>query len=374
MTSMVSPMKRSAELASLRALSTMGLPAELFISTLLEMLHRIIPSLRNLFDWTDSKGNLIRYYFEGEIDHAVAAHYFAEFHNRKEADVMPTFQQAVTGRSIVLSAQQLDNSAFYRSGLYNEIWRPQGLHTRIEAIVKGSHGQPLGSLVLYRGKKDRCFTKANEILLGQVARYVRRGLEVPTAGIVAGNFVPRKDRHAMLSLNTDGQLLHLSGDAVRLLLMAQGGVTPENVSRPPKRDDFPILTMLLQQHLQASFLSQDAVRLSVDNAWGRFTFESVVLTPLASGTAPLIHVTIQQSEPIALSVHRAIDALPLTPSQREVCILLYNGGSTAEIASALNIARSTVADHIKKVYARLDVHSTLELTKLINERIGAPRS
>ena len=39
----------------------------------------------------------IRYYFEGLIDQRVAAHYFEEFHNRREGDVMPTSVRAVTG-------------------------------------------------------------------------------------------------------------------------------------------------------------------------------------------------------------------------------------------------------------------------------------
>ncbi len=93
-------MKFAAQMASLRALASMGLPAELFIPAALEMMHGIIPSLRNLFDWTDAQGNLIRYYFEGPIDPRIAAHYFEEFHNRREGDVMPTFRQAVTGRSV----------------------------------------------------------------------------------------------------------------------------------------------------------------------------------------------------------------------------------------------------------------------------------
>ena len=49
-------MKCSAQMASLRALSALGLPAELFIPAALEMMHGIIPSLRNLFDWTDAQG------------------------------------------------------------------------------------------------------------------------------------------------------------------------------------------------------------------------------------------------------------------------------------------------------------------------------
>ena len=115
----------------------MGLPAEIFIPALLEALHGIIPSDRNLFDWTDSEGQLVRYYFEGPVDHEINQHYFETFHNKREAEVMPSFREAVTGRAVVHSAEALDRPEFFRSALYNEIWRPQRLRTRTEAVVRG---------------------------------------------------------------------------------------------------------------------------------------------------------------------------------------------------------------------------------------------
>lgn len=363
-------MKRASEFAGLRSLSGMGLPPEIFIPAVLEALHGIIPSSRNLFDWVDANGNLVRYYFEGPIDHAIAAHYFEEFHNRREGEVMPTFRQAVNGRSVIRSAEELDHPGFFRSALYNEIWRPQGLHTRIEAVIKGVLGQPLGSLVLYRGEGERRFSREDEALLAQAARYVARGLEVPSAGLLGGDFVDRRDRRAVLSLSPDGELLHLSTDALKLLLLSHGGVTPDNVSRAPRREDFPTLSMLWQHHARSPGLSREGVTLTVENAWGRFVYESAPLAALAPDAPALIHVGICQQEPRGVSLRRAIESLPLSPAQREVCALLHSGRSTTEIAAALAVAPSTVADHVKKIYARLDVHSVHEMSARINQRIG----
>jgi hypothetical protein len=182
----------------------LGLTVEQFTSMALEFLHRVIPSFRNLFDWTDSQGNLIRYFFEGPIDHPIAAHYFQEFHSKREADVMPTFLRAVTGPSEVQGAHELETPSFFRSALCNEIWRPQGLHTRLEAVVKGRKGTPLGSLVLYRGKREQSFNRHDEQLLAQVARYVAHGIDNAPQGLASGDILSRHDRRVMLSLIFDG--------------------------------------------------------------------------------------------------------------------------------------------------------------------------
>ena len=57
-----------------------------------EALHLLVPSCRNLFDWTDAQGRLLRYCIEGPIDVALARLYFDEFHNRREAEAMLPFQ------------------------------------------------------------------------------------------------------------------------------------------------------------------------------------------------------------------------------------------------------------------------------------------
>ena len=352
-------MKHAAAIASIRSLCSLGLPGEQLIPALLEALHRFVPSSRNLFDWTDGRGNLVRYYFEGPIDAEVARHYFEEFHNRREAEAMPPFRQAVMGRASIRSAAELDNPRFFKSALYNEIWRPQGLHSRIEAIVRGSRAEPLGSLVLYRGPGDPAYSAADEALLAALVPYIARGLEAESA--LPREYVSRSDRRAVLSLDTDGRLLHLSEHAHKMLLLSQGGITPERASRTPDGADYPTIALLAEQIRRNQGASRRQVCVTVDNAWGRFVFEAEPLAAAAEPLAPAIHVSIQQLEPAAIGWRRALDALPLSVAQREVCTLLRAGYSQSEIAHALSVAPSTVADHVRKIYGKLDVHSVREL-------------
>ena len=361
-------MKQSAHVASIRALCGLGLPGEQLVPALLETLHHAIPSSRNLFDWTDSAGNLVRYFFEGPIDAEIARHYFEEFYNRREAEAMPAFREAVTGRATVRSAAELDNAAFFRSALYNEIWRPQGLHTRLEAIVKDARERPLGSLVLYRGKGDPPFTPRDERLLADMLPYIARGLQGEST--MALDFVPRRERRAVLSLAADGSITHLSDDAHKMLLLSHGGITPEAAGRRPAGGEFPTLALLADQIRSHERASRHQVALTVDNAWGRFVYEAEPLAPAAAGVAGAIHVSIQHQEPRIVAWRRALAGLHLSIAQTEVCALMRAGYTQQQIAAALSIAPSTVADHVKKIYNRLDVHSARELSARVDELIG----
>jgi DNA-binding CsgD family transcriptional regulator len=365
-------MKNSPALSALRALCQAGLPAEAFVPAALEALHGILPSYRNLFDWTDEAGNLVRYYFEGPIDHGVATHYFEEFYNRREAEVMPRFRQAIRATAGVRSAEELDNPLFFRSALYNEVWRPQGLHTRVEALVRNSCGRTLGSLVLYRAPGDPKFRRPEEKLLEQVSTYFARGLEEgerePDQLPGLAGYAPLPARKALVSIDSNGHLVQLSSDALKLLMLAHGGVTPASVSRCPRREDFATVSTLWQRH-QRGPAPYSADRLAtVENAWGRFVFESEPTLPVRAGDLPMLQIVVAQFEPRFVSVRRALNRLPLSPVQQEVCTLLHEGASQAHIARELKIAVTTVADHVRKIYAKLDIHSVAELTSRIAER------
>lgn len=368
--------KRSADLSRLRALGDMGLAPELFIPAALEELHHVIASSRNLFDWADASGRLSRYYFEGPIDPEINERYFAEFHNRREAEVMTPFSESLRGPAVVHGASDLDSPAFYRSALYNEIWRPQQLHSRIEAVVRDRCGLALGSLVLYRGPRERSFARFEEALLAQVVPYIARGLEAGAAAAGAEvEFSGRRGRSAALSLSADGELESLSPDALKLLLLAHGGVTPEAASRHPRREDFPALTTLWMQHGPPGDAGGGGrFTLAVRNAWGRFVFEASVLRPVEPGARPRWHVGIVHQEARGLALRRALRHLGLTPMQEQVCLQLHQGRAQAEIAGRVGVAPSTVADHVKKIYARLDVHSVRELDAVIERLLDEPEA
>ena len=67
-----------------------------------------------------------------------------------------------------------------------------------------------------------------------------------------------------------------------------------------------------------------------------------------------------------------IRCLSLTPAQKEIYLLLHGGYSQAEMATLLAVSPSTVADHVKKIYRPLDVHSAHELTGLIRRLARMP--
>jgi DNA-binding CsgD family transcriptional regulator len=363
-------MKHSAGLAALRALCQAGLPSEAFVPAALEALHGIVPSYRNLFDWTDDAGNLVRYYFEGPIDHGVASHYFQEFYNRREAEVMPQFRRAMHARTSVRSAEELDNPLFFRSALYNEVWRPQRLHARVEALVRNPRGRTLGSLVLYRAPGDPKFRRDEEKLLGHAAAYLAHGLEEGEHAQCVCDYSATAARKAFVSMDGHGQMVQLSSDALKLLMLAHGDVTPEAVSRSPRREDFPTINLLCRQHERSQGLGGEAKSVTVENAWGRFVFEPEPMTPVHAGDLPMLQVVVTQFEPRVVTVRRALDRLPLSPAQREVCALLHRGQSQAQIARALNVGMTTVADHVRKIYAKLDIHSVARLSARIGELAG----
>ena len=367
---MIAVMKHSGHSSRLRALAAIGLSEEAFVLAVLEAMHGAIPSSRNLFDWTDTNGQLTRYYFEGPIDHRINEHYFEAFHNKREGAAMPLFRDAVMGSAVVNSAEQIDRPEFFRSALYNEIWRPQRLHTRIEAVVRNGLGQPLGSLVLYRGPGERKFTREDEALLAQLVPYIARGLEHGKRVHTDGEYVAHPARRAVVVLGTDGELERLSPDALKLLLLSHGGITPAGASRRPRREDFATLTALWQLNQTAPSNGGPNVMLTVESSAGRFVFESCALRALEGDLLSALHVTVQHHEPRLVAIRRALDSLSLTPTQKEICVHLRGGHTQAEIAKIVGTSESTVVDHVKKIYGRLDIHSVQELCSLIQRLIG----
>jgi DNA-binding CsgD family transcriptional regulator len=59
----------------------------------------------------------------------------------------------------------------------------------------------------------------------------------------------------------------------------------------------------------------------------------------------------------------AVPGVQLSPRETEVLTLLASGHTNSEIASALNLSRSTVDRHIANIYAKLNVRNRAEATR-----------
>lgn len=353
----------------------MKLHPEVLIPAVLEALHGLVPSYRNLFDWTDEDGRLVRYFIEGPVDADIARLYFDEFHNRREAEVMPAFHTLRRAPPGVRGADELDHPAFYRSALYHEIWRPQGFHTRLEAVVRGPGGRLIGSLVLYREPGSARFTRDDERQLSALLPALAAALSSCGPAVADNRHVPSPEPPETLLLSLRGEVCHASPGAHRLLLMAEGGASRHNLSKPLDLLAGQLLPMLLSR-LQAQARTASwpvhapPPSITHETPAGQFVATGRLLRPLQPGPEPLAQVTLQRLEPHRVALERALRDLPLTPGQAAVCRDLVGGLSHAQISQHLGVAPTTVVDHVRKAYRALDVRSTLELRAVVEGRIA----
>lgn len=368
-------------LAAVRALCGLGLHAEVLVPAVLEALHAGVPSYRNLFDWTDSQGRLLRYFIEGPIDTRIAQLYFDEFHNRREAEAMPAFDSLRGCQAGVRSAAELDHCGFFNSALYQQVWRPQGFHTRLEAVLRGRQGQLLGSLVLYRSEHEPRFTAAEERLLASLLPDFASALQA-CASAPDDHHVLAPEPPQTLVLTLQGQLSHASAGASALLLLADGGASRSALTRPLDMLAARLVPMLLARLREraAQPLAQRGPPPSIthETRSGQFVASGELLHAGHFGEAdaghtaasPLAQITLRRLESHRVALERALRALPLTPGQAAVCRWLYHGQSQLHISQQLGVAQATVVDHVRKAYRALDVRSALELRARLDLKIG----
>ena len=372
-------MKKSRSLLALHELCGLGLHAEVLVPAVLEALHDAVPSYRNLFDWTDEHGRLLRYFVEGPIDAAIAQLYFDEFHNRREAEVMPRFEAVRAAPAGVTGPGDLDHPGFFASDFYNAIWRPQGFRTRMQAVLRGRQGQLLGQLTLYREPGAPRFTAADERCLAALLPDFAAGLQAAGPPPADERYIPGPEAAETLLLTLQGEVCHASPGAQRLLMMAEGGISRVALSRPLDALAGRLLPMLLvrlreraAQGVAAAMAPPPSITHETVN--GQYLAQGHLLQPRQEGAQPLAQVTLRRLEPHRVALERALRGLPITPGQLAVCRWLYHGHSHGDISQQLGVAPATVVDHVRKVYRALDLRSTLELRALLDARIGPQRS
>jgi DNA-binding CsgD family transcriptional regulator len=281
---------------------------------------------------------------------------------------MTRFVDVIRGDATIRSAEELNHRQFFESALYNEIWRPQRLHYRLEAIVRSRDGRPLGSLVLYREQGDRIFDRADEQTLQTLLPYVAHGLLRGREARV--DYARDEHRSAWVNLDAAGRIVHLSRDAFKVLLLAHGDVSPAAAAQTPASQSFATLVLLHRQLSRSGMAPASPCALSLSNAWGQFDFRAERLEPVGGAEAPLIGVTIRHRVPRAVRDLETLEAFALSITQKKVCTRLLQGLSQPQIAVQLGVSPHTVVDHIRKIYLKLDVHSVDELRARIGERSG----
>jgi DNA-binding CsgD family transcriptional regulator len=111
------------------------------------------------------------------------------------------------------------------------------------------------------------------------------------------------------------------------------------------------------------------------NAAGRFTFKAYRFNhAAASANHACIAIYTEHFPPLAFEIETRGFQLGLSERQRQLCTYLLLRRSHGDIAQLMGISESTVIDHVRKIYVKIDVHNLTQLQAFFrNSRRGTER-
>lgn len=352
-------------LAYIRQLCCLGLPPETLIVELLQALEWAIPSQSNTFIQIGETGpqSLIAREVVPEAIEAFAT----QWSSLVSPDVIDLNFRALLEQTVLRDLMEFW-PGFANLEMYRLVWRPMGIHHTMQALVH-CEGRPAGLLNLSRPRGFTSFRDADRATLLRLLPYVEHGLS-PRADLALGPTAVGET--GLFILDRRGDLVFSSGQARRLLLLARYPSIPLAPSTRVREPPLPAVVRQLQRDLEAIFRDRPApppVRV-LDNGRGRFVFRAHWLDPMGPGVEGLAGISIEHQEPLRARLLRGTRRLPLSPTQRDVCVLLAEGASQADLARRLRVKPSTVKDHVSKVYEKLGVNCREDLVALLTREAG----
>jgi DNA-binding CsgD family transcriptional regulator len=249
----------------------------------------------------------------------------------------------------------------YTTELYLECLRPYDQHHNVFGLIH-EHNKPLGVLALTRAYGDRPFTQQEQHDFKNLLPYLA----------YAWNTKPKEISHfadakysGLIVVNTSGKLVYQDSNATKLLLMARypSSVTLKNGFLSNR--ELSVVYIELARRLRQVFNGLPAKPPSayVINVWGEFQFKAYWLDNSQTSES-LIGIHIELKEPLEVKAARFLSVL--SPVQQQICGRVLNGKKSMAIAQELNIRLSTVKDHLRKAYIKMNVGNSAELLALFN--------
>ena len=351
---------RKRQLALIRKLCGLGVPAQTLAPSLLPALRTLIPSHSAAVFWVDERFEMTGLYAERLLSPAAMAAYYQR-HYRHAATGFPAQFRARAEASDPVSARRL-SKADEASDYFREVLLRLEAHKILYGILRDG-SRPIGQISFYRGARDPEFGRRDQETLRGLLRYLSLGLRTqssPTRELPQSEVV----EEWLGIVATDGTVISASSDWSRLVrLLAMEKVAPRTA-----HDEQRVVTEFLRR-VCGGLKDGDGAPLEQvdsqrDSPWGRFRIRAYRL-PDAGGAQDRVGVLIGRQEPKALALARATGASGLSPQQREVALLLAEGKSNRDIALALALRLNTASYHVKQVFTRLGVHHRDEVERVL---------
>jgi DNA-binding CsgD family transcriptional regulator len=272
-------------------------------------------------------------------------------------DDVLAFPSLARSRSPVTTLSQATDGHPQRSRHYREVLSPSGLGHELRVLFS-TGGAVWGALVLFResGASDFSPSLAQMVAVSTagVATAIRR--ELVLTEVAEGVDI---DGPGLLVLDAALTPVSATSGATRWLAQIDDDVDA--------RTGLPHAVMLLGH--RAMVATTGPVRGRIRTRAGRWlTVHAERLVP----DSAQVSLIIEPARPVEIA-ELVADAYGLTARERQIVQLLAGARSRTEIARLLGLSAHTVDDHVKRVYAKLDVRSRAELSAKLFFDQHAPR-
>ncbi|KWK03051.1 helix-turn-helix transcriptional regulator [Burkholderia stagnalis] len=350
--------KHVALAGHIRRLCSLGVDPRLVIPHVIEAARQIVGADWGMFLFADEHHALSDVYSQNDTVYSVLPAYFSNARDTAQQDVLGvTFADAMRrGRGFGNSAHYDD--ALLASAMYADLWQPVSMRHCLElTATDGARGW--GSLQLSRAPGSRPFSEKNHRDLEPFARHLAHALSRPVRPPL---HEAESSLSAIVVVDDAGRFLLHNTDSVRMLALAAD--QPLAFARQDRLQDWlaPLLSNV--DRIWRGHPAPPAM-LERHTAAGRFRFKAYRFANAdAMQREFAIVIYIEHFPPLELEIERLGFRLGLTERQRELCTQLVLGRSHSEIARGLALRDSTVVDHVRKIYRKLDVHNHDELRNL----------
>ena len=356
-----------------KTLCCIGLPRPVAMVAIAGALHEVIASEWNRIGFYEDDGTIGAGYAEHPGCVPLMINNIELFHGRDPwwGKNHPTwFARNAVGD--LLNSQFL--SSYAQTELFNAIERPLNVRWMLDSIQPLETGK-LG-IQLLRSQRDRPFKADDAIRFRALRPWIAHALKersepsLPDGGPSAVSLTATRPlQKATLVMDRAGRTLFRS-EGAEYLISVLGGMDRELKSSPFSRlTDLPVSVREAVMNLLRTTRGQDAAipECRVPTKWGTITVEASWLTPTTPELSDqsLIAVQLTLLEHAVAYAGRILRGAGATPAQLRVGVLLAMGKRKPEIARELGIKQSSVEDAARKLYARLDVHSSGEFSTLL---------
>ncbi|WP_280400068.1 helix-turn-helix transcriptional regulator [Nocardia carnea] len=241
-----------------------------------------------------------------------------------------------------------------RSARFRRLFADRGIADELRVALRIGD-RPWGLVSLFRGAG--AFSAAEVGLLadlaGPLATRLRRFARPAPAAVHTGSPAP-----GLILFDETGTAISLNAEAGQhLALLPPGPCVPSAIGV-----DIPIWLQgtVLRARAHAAGFEHGNARLRIRNIEGRWLCcHASNLAGNGTGPGP-VALIIEPATPADLAVLIA-EAHDLTTRELQITQLVVRGLTTAEIAGTLFLSPHTVRDHIKSVFAKVEVSSRGEL-------------